>query len=466
MIKPSDMTSISSKPIPVFLYLILLIFPVLSLKAQHKISGTIRDYYNQSITLQLLRGDVKIPVDSIKTDGDGHFSFDVTDKMKAGMYLLKIPDGNSFPILFNHENVQLISAGIDENAFVEFVESDENKWWYDYFLLKGLTQYKQDLLKPILQQYPENARFYQLAVQEYDTIQYQLHQKANAIVSSHPQSLAARFIKTDLNPLIDLSLGFDEQRLQLKKHFFDQTDFADTVLIYSDILTRKLIDFLSLHQRPDMSMAEMQLEFIRALDVVLKKSSVDNNMYLFVIEYFIEGFARMGFTGVSDYLSSLPHLNGDCMDIETLIKIERIVGPHRKIVIGSSAPPIQTEDIEDRVFDLSLLQAKKTIVLFWSVTCPHCLELLPQLKKFADEHPDATVVSIVLSPNNSTLKNLIDQEQLNWIHIADGNGWNSPFVESYMVYGTPTLFLLDEEKHILSKPSGIAELKAVYELKQ
>jgi thiol-disulfide isomerase/thioredoxin len=433
--------------------------------SQNSISGTIHGYNNKTISLLMIRGDQKLAIDSVKTNSEGHFSIIPRWKLIPGMYLLKTTEGNSIRILYNNEDVRLVSGGVDDASVVDFVQSEENKLWYEYFILKSSTQYLQELLKPIMQQYPQNEPFYLQTKEEYNKLQVSLHEKANNIISSHPETMAARFIRTDLLPLIDTDLSFDEQRALLKKNFFVETDFSDTLLIQSDILSRKMIDFLSLHQRPNLSMPELQLEFIRGLDAILQLASVEKKMYLFVIEFFIEGFYQMGLTGVSDFLSTLPHLNSDCMDVETLMQIEQIVGPHRKIITGSAAPEIVSVDIHGNPFDLKKLESRKTILVFWSITCPHCLELLPELKQFGKENPEATIVSIIMSPNSSTLKSLIEQGELDWIHIADGKGWDSPIVESYMIYGTPTLFLLDADKKIQSKPSGMAELKAIFKLK-
>ncbi|MDV7401344.1 hypothetical protein RZS08_58545, partial [Arthrospira platensis SPKY1] len=107
----------------------------------------------------------------------------------------------------------------------------------------------------------------------FNKLQQLPQQKATEIIAKAPGSLAARFIQADLPPILDLSISFEEQRDQLKAQFFNNIDFGDTDLINSDILSSKMIDYLSLHQRPNMNMLDVQLEFIRALDVILQKAS-------------------------------------------------------------------------------------------------------------------------------------------------------------------------------------------------
>lgn len=447
--------------------LLILIFgwttPFTSLTAQSSVEGSISGYREKKVRLLLMHGDKRIPVDSTKTDETGHFNILPDIPLKAGMYLLETEEGNSIRLLINGlENIRLISGGTDNTAAVEFVQSEENRNWYAYSLLKSEVQYKQDLLKPILRDFPQSDTFYMQTKTAFNKLQQLPQQKASEIIAKAPGSLAARFIQADLPPTLDLSINFEEQRDQLKAQFFNKIDFSDTDLINSDILSSKMIDYLSLHQRPNMNMLDVQLEFIRALDVILQKASVSNEVYVFAIEYFIDGFYRMGLSGVSDYLSTLPHLNKDCMDTETYAKIEQIVGPFRKIVAGAPAPSLTGTTIQGETFDLSKLENEKTIIVFWSLTCPHCLDLIPELQLFAKEHPETSIVSIILSPDNNSLREYIAAEAPQWIHIAESKGWSSSLVEDFMVYGTPTLFLLDAEKNILSKPSGMDELNLVY----
>lgn len=411
------------------------------------------------IRLNMIKGDKKYPVDSVKTNNEGYFTFHTANWFRVGMYELVTKSGNNFRILYNKADVRFISNSDNENATVEFIRSDENKLWYDYKILKDKTIARQELIKPILQQYPRNELFYKQALETYNELQNSLKQKTDSVYLTRSETLAARLMRADVPPVIDLSLDFDGQRQQLKDHFFDQTDFADTLLLYSDVLTSKMIDYLSLHQRPSMGMAEVQLVFMQALDVILEKASVEKTTYLFTLEYFIEGFAKMGFTAVTDFLSNLPHLDADCLDLETSLEIERIAGPHRKVVIGSVAPEISMNDIQGNDFNLNDTKGKLKIILFWSVDCLHCLSILPELKQLTFHYPQVQVISFVLSKDADKLKSILTQEKLDWTHLTDGLGWASPVSEAYMVYGTPTFFVLNTDNTILSKPSGLAELE-------
>lgn len=445
-------------------FAVLLVFPQIALIAQHQITGTIAGYANRKLFLEAYQGENLFPVDTAKTNEEGAFSFDET--LESGLYRLSLAAGQSVQLVIDGSPVQFVWNNYQQNRQIQFINSPENQIWNDYQVLRDETFFLQDLLKPVIRDYDPEKKFYRLAVKEFDSLQRRMESKVDGWVSQHPQSLAIRFIRTDMRLAIDLTTSFESQRENLKQHFFDQTDFSDTLLIRSNILTRKMIDFLSLFQAEEESMQAIQFEFIKGLNMLFEKAAIEPKMYVFVLDYLIEGFAQLGLPAVTDYISSLPHFEQLCMETETFMEIEQIVGPYRSTLLGEPAPDLLPEDIDGNPFGWDQLTKPQTLIVFWSISCPHCIELMPKLKDFADQHPDYEIVSVVLSPDNKVLREFIDQEKLDWIHLSDGLGWDSPMVKEYNIFGTPSLFVLDAEKKIAAKPSGIAELKEIVSMRK
>ncbi len=135
------------------LLFIISIFTLNEAFAQHSISGTIKMYNQRMITLEMLRGDTRLAIDSVRTDDNGHFSLVAKTWYLPAMYLISTDDGNVFKIIYNNQNVQFISDQAEQDAMVQFIGSDENKLWYEYSILKNNVRARQELIKPILQQY-------------------------------------------------------------------------------------------------------------------------------------------------------------------------------------------------------------------------------------------------------------------------------------------------------------------------
>jgi len=446
------------------LVFLLLLSATPALLAQQTISGTIQGFGNQLIKLETIHGDQKLAIDSVLTDISGSFQF--TDVSAPGMYQITTPLGNSLTILFNKEPVQFVTDDPRSKGSLQFIQSIDNKGWNDYVMLRDKVFYLQSLLKPVISDYEQPSAFHSAAVQEFDSLQQLLFSQANSWIEKHPKSLAALYIKTDMRPKIELQADFAAQRENMKEKFFAQTDFGDTLLIRSNVLTRKMIDFLSLYQTEDQSMQAVQFEFIKGLDRLFEYASVNETMYIFVLEYMINGFAHLGLPAVTDFISSLPHFDAVCMETESLMRLEQIVGPFRGTLIGTKAPDLISEDYNGVEFSLAQIKKPYTLLVFWSITCPHCLDMLPKLKEFVAINPDYQLVSVVLSKNDQQLRDFIETENYDWIHLNDGLGWDSPMAKAYNIFGTPTLFVLNQKQEIVSKPSGLKELQLFVEKKQ
>jgi hypothetical protein len=51
---------------------------------------------------------------------------------------------------------------------------------------------------------------------------------------------------------------------------------------------------------------------------------------------------------------------------------------------------------------------------------------------------------------------------MNWINVSDLKGWNGNAVKDYFIYATPTMFLVDKYKKIISKPMNIEQVKNLF----
>jgi hypothetical protein len=50
-----------------------------------------------------------------------------------------------------------------------------------------------------------------------------------------------------------------------------------------------------------------------------------------------------------------------------------------------------------------------------------------------------------------------------FISSCDFNKWKSPIVESYYVFGMPTMFLLNNKREILLRPNSVKQMDAWFD---
>ena len=104
-------------------------------------------------------------------------------------------------------------------------------------------------------------------------------------------------------PFIEATVTEEERLLTLKKQFFKPSDFPDTLLLYSDALSNKIITYLGLYRNPDYIEEQQTNEFIKAADQLLTavkystgiapSSQGKEGVGLYILKYVIEGFNQI-----------------------------------------------------------------------------------------------------------------------------------------------------------------------------
>ena len=68
------------------------------------------------------------------------------------------------------------------------------------------------------------------------------------------------------------------------------------------------------------------------------------------------------------------------------------------------------------------------------------------------------VVFVSLDEEQDAYRNFI--KDFHFISVCDYKKWDSPIVNDYYVFGTPTMFLLDNKREILLRPNSINQVDA------
>lgn len=174
----------------------------------------------------------------------------------------------------------------------------------------------------------------------------------------------------------------------------------------------------------------------------------------------IDGFKQFGFDNVVDYIVENYVVKDDlCLDEQTENSIENRINQSRLLKTEAAAPNIILPDENGNEFNLEKLTAEKTLLIFYSSWCPHCQDLLPEIYKLYKQRNDFEVVAVSLDEVKADWISFINDNNLDWINVSDLKGWDSKLAQDYFIFATPTMFLIDGQRRILSKPISINELK-------
>ena len=116
-------------------------------------------------------------------------------------------------------------------------------------------------------------------------------------------------------------------------------------------------------------------------------------------------------------------------------------------------------NVKNKSNSLYKLKAAKTIVVFWSSTCPHCLEEMPKLNEWAASQKGVQVVAVSID-TDPKLHQETSKQFSNLVHTCDYKGWNTEAATTYYIAATPTFIMLDKDKKVLGKYSGFEQVKS------
>lgn len=442
-------------------FFLFLLIPSFLLAQDFKMTGEISGLANARLTLSNFYGAEDRVLDSITTDHNGRFTYLFPSDSYNGMYRLRFGKDQFMDLLYNQENINFVTH---KDALIDslvFTSSIENQLYFEYLNQRNMTEYKVELLGPVLAYYPQDDPFYEDVVLKFDNINESFGTYISALISQNASTYVSRFVKMDHTPMPPQELNQMSKMQFMRDHYFDNMDFRDTSLLYSNVISGKTIQYLSFYQNNRLSKDQLEVEFIKAVNKIMDVTSVNSLVYEYVLDYLIGGFESYGFDRVITYIADNINLDETCVNSERKADLEKKVESLKKFSVGKKVPDFSTTDLEGNQITLSEIDSEYTVLVFWATWCPHCTKLLPDLKKiyFPERRNKLEILTVSLDDSPEELQKFLNEEGLEWINVSDYKKWNGAVVQQYDIYATPTMFLLFNDRTILAKPMTYDDLK-------
>jgi peroxiredoxin len=417
--------------------------------------------YSSNIYLSNLAGEKTSLIDSANSKDGSKFSLS-KNNLHSGICRISFDKNKWIDFINDGKNVS-ISTDI-KNVFdsLRIIESESNKLFYSFLRLNRQYKTKTELLNLIISRFPKDDPYYNLSRQRLNELQNEYLEFVNITSQKEPASFIARYIRYAQLPVIDINLTVEKHVDYLKSNALNHINFNDALLINSDLFTNKTIEYLSYYGNPQFPKEMLEKEFMKSVDTLLNKAKVNQLVYQQITEYMIDGFKRFGFDQVLDYIVENYVIKDDlCLDEKTEGMIKRRIDQARILKIGSSVPEITLPDINGKQIDLNKIRAGKILIVFYASWCPHCKELLPQLDTLVKNQTEKKleVLAVSLDTKKDEWINFITANCRSLINVSDLKGWNSKSADDYFIYATPSMFLIDSDRKIISKPTTFDELR-------
>lgn len=386
---------------------------------------------------------------------NGVFDFTLNPAAKSGVYRLvfDLQSGVYFDVYFDREDINFEADPEDFELSVVFSSSRNNQIFYDFKKATGLGQSKLDEIQVAYLSDPS------VVLAEQFKKQYQELEKIKKYYLNLSKGLYIEdFVKANLrdNPQTPVDTAL-EYLTFVKTHYFDHLDFKKPKLLQSDYLYTKVTDYIFYLSNAQDAELRNQLQKQAIDEVMLRVNETEFKTEL--LELILSQFMSLESTDlayytIENYYTKLP------LELQDKLFIQEVKST-LAIAIGNEAPDFSWTDLAGNQRSLSdFKSAQHVILVFWSSTCGHCLNDIPQLYAATKERDDIQVIAIGLEDEgyDQKWKNMA-QEMPKWEHVLGLEKWENPIARQYNIIGTPTYILLDDELIIKSKPYDLDELK-------
>lgn len=463
------------------------------------VTGNIRNYAEQYLYLYECYGDTLLFIDSVKTDNLGKFTVSFSNPKRVentaepsdlGLYRFNLPHNQWFYILNDGKPAQ-IKTVYQQDAFYNIVtdsltiiKSEENKRFYKFQQLQQQLNIANYWLLQMIRLYPLEDPFHKQLENEY----FARHQTMVKFISDLTGfGMAAKIAFAYYQPINPDWKQPDTYRDSIiAAHYFDYFNPADSFYLNTNILPEKMELYLKLktnkvdnYGQPihdEMLVAIAAEEFLNAT----KDSTGFENLlglesnFNFCLKYFLKKFNKehneTAFLHLCDQY--LKPKQGDCEAEKNQFNWAREKASKlRNISIGSIAPDFKISDN----LQLSGIESDYTLLLFWASWCTHCKKEVPEIKKavddfnsqFSSSNIQLITVAVSLDTDHAQWQKFVTENNLlSFLNFSELKGWKGEISKQYNVYATPTLFLLDKDKKIITKPITVEELKKDLKFKQ
>ncbi len=445
--------TVQEKPITMIKKLLFLfaLFPSIIL-GQHSIKGTFTPPEEYKwIILYKVNPTTSVYVENAEIGEDGSFEIALDSTITKGVYRIvyAMPQEEfNFDIIYNAE--EDIELSFSEEKGVKFNNSTENKLLTSY--AKSMMMVNQTINNFYSKRSTDKQGFKKI-FKTLDEAQKSFEDASKGKIASHFIKANSPYIPNEFEDIKTYSK-------KLRASYLKHVDFNNPTLQSSEFLIERMLGYvIGMTSNPDdidafkanvddiaKAIKATQLSYQKTLLNILWNQFAD-----------IENETMTNYVATEYLLPIAKQLNDYELTNQLIV--------YKNTSINAYAPDFKlemiNEDDEKEETKLYKLDShKRYVVLFWSSSCSHCLEELPELKKEIDylQEGNTKVIAIGLEDESYNWNNEISYYP-DFIHVYGEGKWDNSIGNDYGVTATPTYFVLNKKKQVIAKPYNFKALK-------
>ncbi len=454
----------------------LLLTTALAAQENHEITVTIDGYDQDILTLGYYLLDNQYIVDTASRTEAGTFVFTSdTAALEPGIYLVVLaPDNQYFQLLVGNDDDQVFSmkTRVDALNEMEITGSAENERFYDYLAFLERMQQESAPVRVQLADTTLAPATTASAREALEAIDRRVKRHQQQLIADYPDAFVSAIIQANqaaIPPDFPDATDEEDRRTRqwrwLQEHYFDGLDIADARLLRTPFLFERINYYVKKLQvnHPDT--------LAKAIDRVLGKFDPLSDAFKYYTVHYTNDAASSDIVGMDAlyvHMIDTYYKTGKAYwtEEEQLSKMIKTADDLQPLLIGKTAPDIAMFTREGEPLRLYDVDAEYTVLYFWRYDCPACKKSTPPMKDFYGKWKDKGVkIFSVCTKGEDDLGQCWDyvdeHETGDWVQVVDPY---QRYYQAYDIKSTPTIFLLDKDKKIISKRIGADQLDEVLTL--
>jgi|GEM_PF-312073 len=434
------------------LFFLLALLPSV-IMAQNTIKGTFTPAEQFKFAfLYQVTADTSIFVDNADVAADGTFTFNLKKGQTPGTYRIvyaQPQEEYNFDFLYNNEDIELT---FDLEKGLDFITSDENKLWISYN--KSMSRIGQSL-NAFYTAGGKSERDFKKIIKILNTTQSEFEKAAEG-------KLVLNFITASQPYTPERLIDAKTFTKNAKNAYFNHINFGNPILQNSNFLIEATLNYVFNF----IDNQDQNTSYINNINTIEKAIGNNPKVKKILLEILWNQFAVEEIEPVANHIA-----NTYLLDIakETNDKmLENDLTYFKNASIGNIG-----QDFEIIVYDEEghaevkkmhgLDEANHYLVVFWSTTCSHCLEEIPELYKLVEtlDKGELKVIAIALDEDRYRWKDMTYKFP-EFYHVFGEGKWDNPIGDNYNVKATPSYFVLDKNKKIIKKPYDVKAFETYF----
>lgn len=434
-------------------------------KPAYKITLQVDGSRDSALIMGYHYGPDLLILDTAYNNGRGRFVFEGDEELNPGLYFLSNNKNRYFEFVVYHEKPTFT-----------FTTKDEN--WHQYMRVKGSVQNQVLLDYREKENYLYNeiragetqldsASFVDFRRQQWlriDSLKLSLRTATpNAMIGK--MIYATKDIDVPRSDTDGRTLSDRERYDYLLTHYFDNMPLDDDFIVRTpkEVFYKRVMDYVDKVMRglpPEMA--------IPLLDSLIERSDPAPEVFHWLVHNLTEHYLQsniMVYDEIYVHLVLRYFATGRAFWVPPTAVDEEVERATKweRLLVGREAPELVLFDTLQRPVSLHHMPSAYTLLIFWSPTCGHCKEIVPQMYQLFNEYKDRldlTAFTILTEFDEQTTakwkKFMRDHKMTDprWIALSGAQA-NVDWHDVYDITSTPQIYLIDNSNHkILAKKIG------------